>query len=233
MKTFAAIALLATSLVACSQNHETQSETASSEQEDSLNWIDDAAAKQLVLDYAKAGQPELIATDECFAGQAQLGGSDYCMEPVKLPAQVLKQIVKMNAQRFDNVSDYDQRITKLYVFNHAGNLGTYIDEDEARGLAESLSIPSELIGAMSVKSYSADDRSFLSLLTGLTVDESFQDETLLHGYAKELIAGKKAKVFTFGPDEITLYPGGGFGILFQLIITDDHMIYIKNEGWNS
>lgn len=220
------------SLGCSSQSADNTSSTQSDDQAAKLEWITDASAKQLVIDYARAGQPALVYTDECYAGQVQLGGSDYCMEPVRLPAPVLKSVLKMNEQRFDNVSDYDQRITKLYAFKH-DKFGTFSDKDEAASIADALSIPADMIAAMTENLYGGQDRSFLDILTGLTIDEDYQNKTVLHTFVSELLKDRKAKVFTFGPDEISLYPGGGFGISFMLIITDDHMIYIKNEGWNS
>jgi hypothetical protein len=174
-----------------------------------LAWIEDADLLAQVVEYAKAGQPNPL--------------NSY----VTLPANVKADIVDMTKHRFYVESDYDERITKLYVMDHAGDLAT--DVGTARQLALMLNVPSSMIGTIYKRTYGSRERQFIRNFEGLYIGGDYVGDTSISRYLRDLLDGHDVVVHTFGPEEISLYPGGGFNTTFYLIITDSHVVYAKKE----
>jgi hypothetical protein len=207
-----------------------------------LDWIERPEWKAEVVAYAKAGTPTVVvASPECAATwrphHDQLGTDEHgypiCVTAVALPEAVAADVATMEKSRFANESDYDQRVTKLYVFKHDGDLSRYQSTASLEALALAVGIPERLIGGFRFHAVLPTDKDAFYTLESLYVGSDFADSTSLSTYATGLLGASAVLAVTFGPDEVELYPGGGFTTDFAFYITKDYVIYAKREGWNS
>jgi len=240
MLRFALVASILT-LASCSGNQEdtasqtsTSNETIEDQAARQLSWIENDEWRQMVIAQAKAGQPSVKYSRSCSRDfPVRIGNSAQCFDPISLPRNVLSDVIQMNAHRFFSESDYDQRVTKLYAFRHNGTYASWLGQTDIEALAKDFNVPSDMIGRVSVRSYQAGDTTFKSLLDGLFITTDFVEDTSISAFVADIVGGDAVRVFSFGPNEVGLYPGGGFNATFSIWVTDTHLIYVKREGWDA
>lgn len=204
--------------------------------ESKLGWIDSDEDVALVKQYAKTGKPLLIqSADNCqseFPDAIGAGVFHFCVALADVPADVEETISSMQASRFDNVSDYDHRVTRYVVARHDGSILTTFERHGAEALAALIDIDQNFYKDIQLSHPAVGSFAWLSALRGLWVGETMIDDSPLFLHAASLSSGDFQQV-SFGPDEISLYPGGGYNIRFTFYINDQYIIYAKSEGWNS
>lgn len=194
-----------------------------------------------VMELADGGVPQIAySSEDCpksygnkaFTHKlgAGTGYSSLCVKQVKIPADVLSEIRTMKENELENESDYDQRLTKLYVFEQ-DNYQTNLSESGVRELAKALGIPSDQIKNISFNAFVPDASSF-GQFEGLVIGEDFVDESQSLKYLRQLLKGQLVLGVSFG-DEIELYPGGGFGVTYYLYFTKGKVVYVKQSGWDA
>ena len=212
---------------------------------------------------ASAQQPELTVDDLVSQGQMQLQlnskkckNAKYphqlgqfpsqfqspCVLPVQLPLAVEVEIGTMRANELENESDYDQRVTRLEIFEHKHyNPAWSMDLEGIKTLAKNfnikrvntedgyknpgLSVSALLVTPKSFQHHGGD----LMLGDGYDFD---QTEALFPNYLGNLLNGQLAIHFQFG-EFLGLYPGGGFGVVHHFYITQTHLVYLKHSGWDA
>ena len=207
---------------------------------DEFTWVESEDDIADIKELAKAGHPKIRSNSkECNAPFVDLIGhsanSQLCLKWAKLPEQLLNDLVLNNNQRFTNESDYDQRVTKFYAFEHDGQLNRDLSTIDIERLFKTFnaSISFEPKHASyHVELSNAGDENYLASLSGLYVGTTFQDQTGTFLYALDFFQGVAVKSISI-PYEVELYPGGGFTTRFELLISDRHLIFVKTEGWNS
>jgi hypothetical protein len=205
-----------------------------------LTWVENESDIKLIKELARAGRLKIKTnSNECNAPFVDLIGKDahnrLCLKWVKLPEQLMSDLVLNNSQRFANESDYDQRITKFYAFEHNGELNRDLSIPEMESLFQTFnaSVSFDLkYSEYHVMQTAAGDVNYLDSLNGLFVGPTFQDETAAFLYARDFFQGATIRSIS-APYEVSLYPGGGFTARFELLISDKHLIFVKTEGWNS
>ncbi len=150
-----------------------------------------------------------------------------------LPEAVAADVATMEASRFANESDYDQRVTKLFVFKHDGDLARRQTSESLKALAQALGVPEAMVQAVGVPRCHGKQHDALHVLESLYVGTEFVEQTSLYHFALETLGDAAALIVTFGPEGVDLYPGGGYTTDFAVWITKDYVVYAKREGWNS
>ncbi len=204
----------------------------------SLSWIESRRDRDMVLKYAQAGSPMPVRSESCPAEFPLSLGADSghyptCVQTVELPVDVAAEVRTMSVERFLNLSDYDQRTTKLYVFEKPADQSVSIDAEEVQRIAALLNIPKSYVRNIRFSTSSSQSPDFLSALRSVYVGENFVEHSRSFEFVAQLLADQPFIAVHFGPEEIGLYPGGGFGTKFYLYISERHLIYAKVEGWNS
>ena len=196
-----------------------------------------------VYELADSGNPELKKdSDSCprrYSNQSYtdlLGQEDghntLCVKHVKLPLAVLSEIREMKSNELENESDYDQRVTALYVFEQSSFTNGGVDSDSVKELAEKLGIPKSQIQGPTFRSFVANANSF-SQFEGLALGEDyFMEQTESLKYLRTLLKGETILSISFG-DGIELYPGGGFNVTHYLFLTKNKVVYVKLSWWDA
>jgi hypothetical protein len=202
-----------------------------------LDWIANAGDLNRVKQYARVGNPHVThdspgCTPE-FPDTLGSGEFLFCVAVTDLTKEVTQDIATMQVSRFDNVSDYDQRITRFLVARHDGSLHRYLKPNDVRMLAAMLDISSEFVGRIYFSKPTPGSRAWLSSLRGLYVGDNFIDQTSLFQHTAGLPTSQEFIQVGFGPEEVSLYPGGGYTTRFTFFINEEFIIYAKTEGWNS
>ena len=205
-----------------------------------FTWVENEDHIEDIKELAKAGHPKIRSNSKkCSAPFVDLIGKDassqLCLKWAKLPEQLMKDLVLNNNQRFANESDYDQRVTKFYAFEHNGELNKDLTSADIERLLETFSASvsfSPDYDGYHIGSTIAGEQNYLASLSGLFVGTTFQDETETFVFAREFFQGAAVKSVSIAY-EVGLYPGGGFTTRFELLISDKHLIFVKTEGWNS
>jgi hypothetical protein len=205
-----------------------------------FTWVENEEHIADIKELAKAGLPKIRSNSrECNAPFVDLIGigtsSQLCLKWTKLPEQLMKDLVLNNGNRFTNESDYDQRVTKFYAFEHDGELNRDLTDADIERLfktfSASISFKSKY-DTHHVEFTDADDQNYLTSVSGLFVGTTFQDQPETFRFARDFFEGAAVKSISI-PYEVSLYPGGGFTTKFELLISDRHLIFVKTEGWNS
>jgi hypothetical protein len=207
---------------------------------DEFTWVENEDHIEDIKELAKAGHPKIRSNSKkCNAPFVDLIGknanSQLCLRWAKLPEQLMKDLVLNNSQRFANESDYDQRVTKFYAFEHNGELNKDLTSAEIERLLETFSANVSISpdnDGYHIGSTIAGEQNYLVSLSGLFVGTIFQDETETFLFAREFFQGATVKSVSTSY-EVGLYPGGGFTTRFELLISAKHLIFVKTEGWNS
>lgn len=202
-----------------------------------LGWIDNTSDVDQVKQYARVGNPHVTRNSPGCSSEFPdtLGSGEFlfCVAIADLPKSVLHDLTTMQWSRFDNHSDYDQRVTRFLVARHNGSLYRDLSPEDVRMLAALVDISSDYVGRIYFSKPLPGSRAWLSALRGLYVGENLIDETSLFEQAARLHAGREFIQIGFGPEEISLYPGGGYNTRFSFFINEEFIIYAKTEGWNS
>ena len=207
---------------------------------DEFTWVENEQDIEQIKELAKAGNPKIKSNSrQCsstFSDQIGFAAKNaLCLSWMKLPSQLMTDLVLNNNQRFANESDYDQRVTKFYAFRHDGSLNRDLSLEEIDRLFKafnaSVSFESKYAN-YHIETSSVGDSAYLASLSGLYVGTTFQDQTETFLYARDFFQGAAVKSISI-PYEVGLYPGGGFTAKFELLISDRHLIFVKTEGWNS
>ncbi len=204
----------------------------------SLSWIESRRDREMVLRYAQAGTPSPVHSELCSAEfplnlGAEVLGYPVCVRAVDLPTDVNAEIATMSVERFSNLSDYDQRTTKLYVFERDADESVSLDAEEVRRIATLLNIPKSYVRNIRFSTASPESSSYLSALRSVYIGDQFIERSKSFDFVSKLLDDQPFITVSFGPGEIGLYPGGGFGTRFYLYISGQYLIYSKVEGWNS
>lgn len=200
---------------------------------------------KVVKALAKAGKPIISHNDvECptryidddsFVDRLGTSYDPFCVKHVSLPAKVLKEVLDMEENELENLSDYDQRVTKYYVFKQCKyNPKRYVGERGIKELAKAFNIPQDQVKGLQFSAFIADSNSF-SELGGLFVrsaTEGYREITRTLRHTRSLLKGQLVLRASFG-DGIDLYPGGGFAVTYYIYITKTHLVYVKKSGWDS
>ncbi len=210
--------------------------------QEEFTWVESEEDIAKITELAKSGHPKIKSNAKVCAAAAPYTdaiGKDQtaqlCLKWKQLPEQLLSDLILNNQNRFTNESDYDQRITKFYAFEHDGSLHRDLSTVEIDRLFKTFSATisfTSKYGTYNVMSTSAEDAGYLTSLSGLFVGTSFQDQPETFLYAKEFFQGATVKSVV-AAYEVGLYPGGGFTTKFELFISEKHLIFVKTEGWNS
>jgi hypothetical protein len=206
--------------------------------EDELDWVEDDEDREAIELLARSGEVNIHRnSDRCFGEQTDdLGrgkdGQALCVKQVKLPREALAEVKLGNEYRFENVSDYDQRVTRLYAFEHNGLLDRFIGDEDLAALTKAFGIP-QIAGEPRVKVTTPDDYGHLGILDySMYVGVDYAEETAMLNFSRAFLGEAEAKTFRFGSG-VELYPGGGFTTDFAIIVTAEKLLYVKVEGWNS
>lgn len=201
-------------------------------------WVD-VEDRERIETLVRSGDPQIDWNSErCEGDQDDLGTGDraLCLQTLRLPAAVFAEIRRGATYRFVNVSDYDQRATRLYAFRHAGLLDRDLSPEDLAILMEAFAIPVDAGPSLEASPYiweaSPESRGYLSPLSGLFFGEEWQQEGAAYEYAMDLLEGAPTTTYTWRA-EVSLYPGGGFTTSFHIVVTDRHLLFFKIEGWNA
>ncbi|MCB0367822.1 MAG: hypothetical protein H6624_01455 [Bdellovibrionaceae bacterium] len=194
-----------------------------------------------VRDLASGGVPQLTINSEgCPKGFGDKSLTDrlgpvetfgtFCVKLVSLPGDVLSEIITMKDAELENESDYDQRMTKLYIFKQ-DTYNTNLDLDAIKKVAKALGIPFHHLRGIRHKAFIANESSF-SQFDGLMVGTEWVDNPKSVQHLIDTLKGKLVMGVSFG-DEVELYPGGGFGVTYYLYFTKGMLVYAKLSGWDA
>lgn len=210
--------------------------------EEEFTWVESEEDIAKIKELAKSGHPKIRSNSKVCAAATPFTdaiGKDQtaqlCLKWMQLPEQLLNDLILNNQNRFTNESDYDQRITKFYAFEHDGSLYKDLSTAEIDRLLRTFSATISFTpkyGTYNVMSTSAEDEGYLTSLSGLFVGTSFQDQPETFLYASEFFQGATVKSVV-AAYEAGLYPGGGFTTKFEFFISEKQLIFVKTEGWNS
>jgi hypothetical protein len=210
---------------------------------DGLEWVESEELRAQALAIAAAGTPILIeGSTECPGRYdderlvTKLGsGTDYgtyeCVAEVDLPGDVAAELARMADAQLENESDYDQRVTKLHVFENDSFSAHSVSLGDIERLLPALQIPEDQYTGVRFTSFEKGEEGF-GYFEGLYVGEEYVNETALLKYLRTLTADQKVLVVSFGTG-VELYPGGGISGTYYLFVTDDHLIYLKQVGWDA
>ena len=207
---------------------------------ETFSWVESEVDIAQIKELAKAGKPKIKSNSkECSSPFVDRIGKDLksslCLKWSKLSEQLMNDLILNNGHRFANESDYDQRVTKFYAFEHDGSLNRDLSAAETELLfktfSASVSFESKYL-PYQVETAVVGDQSYLASLSGLFVGKTFQDLPESFLYAREFFQGAAVKSISI-PYEVVLYPGGGYTTRFELLISARHLIFVKTEGWNS
>jgi hypothetical protein len=210
--------------------------------EEELDWVERTEDRETIEMLARSGSPRVaIDSDRCGGEFKDYLGRDsqgdvVCVNQWALPSNVLEEVKIGNQHRFKNASDYDKRVTRLYVYEHNGELNRFLDSDDIAMLARAFDIPTgtnQLQAQPNI--FTRDDGDiayFQSLNSGMYVGNDYVAETLTYEYAVEVLHGEPMKTMEW-KTEVVLYPGGGFTTSYEVIVQENMLIFIKIEGWNS
>ena len=161
--------------------------------------------------------------------------ADYntlCVKHQSLPAEVLSEVMLMEEHELENESDYDSRVTKLYVFKQDKFTTKWgISSKEIIQLAKAFNIPVKMAKDARVSSFIGADNS-VDQFEGLYVGDAYDSNTKTHRFITKELRGKQVLQISFG-DGVELYPGGGFGVTHYFFIMDGKLIYVKHSYWDA
>jgi len=159
-----------------------------------------------------------------------------CVKSLDLTDQVAAEIGRGVKNRFVNLSDYDQRITQLFAFQHDGHLGQELAAGDLAALVKAFQIPVEadvwLPSEPKVSIATADSFGYLGFLHGL--HNGFEDlaESPSITFASKLLDGAGTVTYTW-KTMVFLYHGGGFTTGYHIVLTPKHLLFVKIEGWDA
>lgn len=191
---------------------------------------------------AESGKPALVkSAKECpksYGDQSlvdRLGpAKDYgtlCVSHQSLPSAVLSEIIEMKENELENESDYDQRVTALWVFKQ-DSIGTqWMTLKKVQELADMFDIPRSQSKSPAFGSFVADSDSF-GQFEGLFVGDAYSNETATLNFLRKELKGKSVLQISMG-DGVELYPGGGFQVTHYFFIVDGKLVYVKLSGWDA
>ena len=162
--------------------------------------------------------------------------SGVCGDVAKLPKKVLRELWDMEDEQLENESDYDSRITKVYVFEHDGvylSHQSIITLKKIEDLREAFNIPKTdnvRLGVMEPVKGS----TFSMLNYGLTLGNHWYEleDTYVGQYLKTQIDGEIGMHIEY-VEELPLYPGGGLNATYHIFLMDKKLVYVKSVWWNS
>lgn len=205
--------------------------------EKKLDWIANEFDRQQVIVHARAGSPQFDRNaPECpqeFPAAIDVGGSRLCVAIAELPDNVTQDLKTMEVSRFDNVSDYDRRITKFLTIRHGGIFLEKLITNDIRMLASLIQVNPDDVERISFSAPAAGSSGYLSALRGLYVGSALADKSSMFDYVSSIDDGEHFIQVGFGLNEVGLFPGGGYTTHFSFFISDKWLIYAKSEGWNS
>jgi hypothetical protein len=207
-----------------------------------LAWYED---NETVMILAESGTPRIDRqssdcpnrySDQSLThrlGTENVGWRPFCVIHEYLPSAVFSEVRAMAEYELENDSDYDQRITRMYVFKQEDlNPGTALSIETVKQLGMALGIPKKIIKGITFSSFIGDETT-LGQFEGLYVGTDFVgDQTESLKYLRSQLMGKLVLEVTFG-DGIELYPGGGFSVTHYLFILDGKLIFVKHSSWDA
>lgn len=139
----------------------------------------------------------------------------------------------MKEYELENDSDYDQRLTRLYVFKQdILKPGSSMSAKTVKQVASALGIPAKVVQGISFSSFIGNEGS-LSQFEGLYIGTDFVgDDSESLKFLRSQMKGKLVLQVSFG-DGIELYPGGAFYATHYLFIMDGKLIFVKHSGWDA
>ena len=207
--------------------------------EDELDWVGNQEDLDAIERLARSGDVSIYNnSNRCYGEQTDyLGrgkdGQALCVKQIKLPRAARAEVALGNKYRFENESDYDQRVTRLYAFEHGGLLDRFINDEDLDALGKAFGIPSDMVSEPYITQTVPGDYDHLSVLDySIFIGFDYVEESEMMKFAQEVTGDAEAKSFLYGSG-VSLYPGGGFTTKFAIIVTADKLLYVKVEGWNS
>ncbi len=190
---------------------------------------------------AKAGEPRIISRSaDCPKRWAdkgltqQLGlarpGNALCVKQLKLPTGLAEDIERMEKAQLENLSDYDERVTKLFVFRQDSIDPSFVRNSDLEKIANSLNLSKD-ITARFVFGF-AKDPGF-SQYNGLFVGDEYVEKTLVAKYLAEIFGSSKEVLTVSFSRGFGLYPGGGISFDFTFYIAEGLLVYVKKVSWDA
>ncbi len=166
-------------------------------------------------------------------GTENVGWRPFCVTHEYLPSSVFSEVRVMSDHELENDSDYDQRITRLYVFKQEDlKPGSSLSVKTVKDVAIALGIPSKVVKGISFSSF-VGTKDSLGQFEGLYIGTDFVgDKTETLSFLRSQMEDKLVLQVTFG-DGVELYPGGGFSVTHYLFIMDGKLIFVKHSWWDA
>lgn len=166
-------------------------------------------------------------------GTEDVGWRPFCVTHEYLPSEVFSEVRVMKEYELENDSDYDQRLTRLYVFKQdILKPGSSMSAKTVKQVASALGIPAKVVQGISFSSFIGNEGS-LSQFEGLYIGTDFVgDDSESLKFLRSQMKGKLVLQVSFG-DGIELYPGGAFYATHYLFIMDGKLIFVKHSGWDA
>jgi hypothetical protein len=162
-----------------------------------------------------------------------------CIQNIRLPKKVFTEINIMESNQLENISDYDQRVTKLLVFRQKDlSPKSGYTVDNIKNLAEKFNIDRVILEdsykgtPLSIRSYIGEKNSFSYFRGSLMLNENTVERPYFVNHLGSILKGQLILEIKFG-EFLHLYPGGGFGVIHNFFITDKYLIYLKQAGWDA
>lgn len=163
---------------------------------------------------------------------AKEGYHTLCVKHVQLPANVLSEVMLMEEHELENESDYDSRVTKLYVFKQDKFTTKWgVTAKEILKLAKAFNIPAKMAKDARVSSFVGVESS-VDQFAGLYVGDAYDTSNKTHDFITGELRGRQVLQISFG-DGVELYPGGGFGVTHYFFIMDGKIVYVKHSYWDA
>ncbi|MGB0454018.1 MAG: hypothetical protein ACPGJV_09925 [Bacteriovoracaceae bacterium] len=167
----------------------------------------------------------------------QLGNSSnpwnsICVKRINLPYDVLQEVREMKRYEDTNESDYDSRVTRLYVFKSRYKAQAGLGTEGTKKLTDALGIPASQTKAGHVSAFIGESRHVDRFNNLHLNDMDYSEETKIAKYLETQIKGKLVLHIQFS-DGIELYPGGGMYVDHHIFLVEGKIIYVKSTWWDA
>ena len=203
-----------------------------------------SAQEQKAIDaLVDAGNPQLQSNHNICANKSMqdllvyrpyANNPGVCVSLKKLPKNVLQEVLFMEEEQTENESDYDSRITKVYVIETDGVLSykNGFSDFTIGEMKKTFSIPES--AKMTFEMMAPVNSVFKMLPYYLTYGQGGFDveDTYIGQYLKDQMRDETGIHFEF-TEEIGLYPGGGINATYHIFTMDKKIVYLKMVWWNS
>jgi len=190
-----------------------------------------------VITLADSGKAELYETTNDCKGKYPLrlgkttGYQATCLSQIDLPLDVAGQIDVMKEFELENYSDYDSRVTELYMFNvKYGDAN--ISLEKLKEVFVAFGVKDVDLSEIRATSELVDANSFDFLEYIFVGDTPDENSTEINDFLLSHLAGQNTLKFQITRG-VELYPGGGFNVTYFLYLIDGKMVFLKNSWWDA